>query len=140
MAIQYSSDLSRAEPGLLRGFFEGWPNPPSPETHLEVLRGSSHVVLAMDAGEIVGFVNAISDGVLSAYLPLLEVRPAYRGRGIGSELVRRILEQLEDLYMVDLSCDPELAPFYQRFGLVSGHAMLRRDYSVQSGRREGSHA
>jgi GNAT superfamily N-acetyltransferase len=141
MAIQYSSDLTRATPERLAGFFQGWADPPSAETHVLTLRGSSHVVLAIDdaTGDVVGFVNAISDGVLAAYLPLLEVREAYRGQGIGSELVRRILQRLGDLYMVDLACDRELAPFYERFGLVSGHAMLRRNYPAQSGRRKGDH-
>jgi GNAT superfamily N-acetyltransferase len=135
MAIQYSSDLSRVTAGQLTGFFQGWPDPPSAEKHLEILHGSAHVLLAIDdtSGDVVGFVNAISDGVLAAYLPLLEVREAHRGSGIGSELVRRILDDLSDLYMVDLACDRELAPFYERFGLVSGHAMLRRNYAAQSG-------
>ena len=34
-----------------------------------------------DAGRVVGFVTAISDGVLSAYIPLLEVLPEYQGAG-----------------------------------------------------------
>lgn len=140
MAIQYSTDLVGITTGRLNGFFKGWPDPPSAETHLEILRGSSHVVLAVDGatGDVVGFVNAITDGVLSAYLPLLEVREDHRGRGIGSELVQRMLGLLGDLYMVDLTCDPELAAFYERFGLVSGHAMIRRRYAAQSGR--GGHA
>ncbi len=70
-----------------------------------------HVVLAVDGVAVVGFITAISDGLLAAYVPLLEVRPEYRGRGIGSELVRRMVGRLEDLYMVDLVCDPELESF-----------------------------
>ena len=66
---------------------------------------------------MVGFITAISDGVLSAFIPLLEVLPA-PGPGIGSELVRRMLSELEDFYMVDLVCDPELEPFYRRFELI----------------------
>ena len=69
--------------------------------------------LALDGDAVVGFVTAASDGVLSAFIPLLEVLPAYRDRGIGAELVRRLLGQLDDLYMVDLCCDADrlrLAP------------------------------
>ena len=77
-------------------------------------------MLAREArtGRVVGFVTAISDGVLSAFIPLLEVLPAHQGQGIGSELVRRMLSELEDFYMVDLVCDPELEPFYRRFELI----------------------
>ena len=116
MTIEYADSLDGVEPGHLQGFFVGWPNPPSPERHLEVLRGSAAVVLARDGGNVVGFVNAISDGVLSAYIPLLEVLPDYQGRGIGSELVGRLVTRLESLYMVDLCCDAELEPFYLRLG------------------------
>ena len=36
--------------------------------------------------QIVGFITAISDGVLSAYIPFLEVFPAYKSKGNGKEL------------------------------------------------------
>ena len=114
--IEYTDSLEGVEPPQLEGFFVGWPSPPSPERHLELLRGSAAVVLARDGDAVVGFVTAISDGVLSASIPLLEVLPAYRGRGIGSELVRRLLAALDGLYMIDLSCDAELEPFYARLG------------------------
>jgi ribosomal protein S18 acetylase RimI-like enzyme len=116
--IVYEDDASAVAPELLEGFFVGWPSPPSRERHLELLRGSAHVLLAREEdGRVVGFVTAISDGVLSAYIPLLEVLPEYQGRGIGTELMRRMLAKLRGLYMVDLSCDAALEPFYRRLGL-----------------------
>lgn len=115
--IEYTESLDGVEPRHLEGFFVGWPQPPSPERHLEVLRGSAAVVLARDGERVVGFVTAVGDGVLSAYIPLLEVLPEHQGRGIGSELMQRVLEKLGDLYMVDLCCDAELEAFYRRFGL-----------------------
>ena len=134
--IEYREDVNGVQPVHLQGFFEGWPSPPDAQTHLALLRGSSHVVLAVDAGpgQVVGFISAVSDGVLAAYVPLLEVLPAWRGRGIGSELVRRLFARFENLYMVDLVCDPELEGFYRRFGLVPANAMIRRNFAVQSGR------
>lgn len=136
--IAYRSSLDGIDAAALAGFFEGWPSPPSAETHVRILRGSSAFVLAVDEtdGRVVGFVTAISDGVLSAYLPLLEVRPEHRGRGIGRELVRRVLDALKGLYMVDLSCDPELRAFYEELGFREGTAMMRRNYEAQSGLEE----
>ena len=73
--IEYRDSAEGLRESQLAGFFEGWPDPPSPETHLRILRQSSEVLLAIDTttGEVVGFITAISDGVLSAYIPLLEV-------------------------------------------------------------------
>lgn len=132
--FRYTTSTEGIRPHQLTGFFIGWPNPPSPERHLAVLRGSSHVVLAIDdAGDrVVGFINAVSDGVLSAYIPLLEVLPEYQGRGIGAELIRRMLDLLRDFYMIDLLCDPELQPYYERFGMRRATGMLLRNYNRQS--------
>jgi ribosomal protein S18 acetylase RimI-like enzyme len=127
--ISYTDSLDGITPGRLRGFFVGWPvDPPTSELHLRILQGSSRVILAVDdqTGNVVGFITAITDGVLTGFIPLLEVLPEYRGRGIGSELVRRMLEQLRGLRTVDLMCDPELQPFYARFGMVPSHGMVVR--------------
>jgi GNAT superfamily N-acetyltransferase len=75
---------------------------------------------------VAGFVTAVTDGVLAAYIPLLEVRPEWRGQGIGTELMRRILDRLSGLYMIDLVCDPGLLPFYARLGLQPYSAAIRR--------------
>jgi ribosomal protein S18 acetylase RimI-like enzyme len=133
--IRYTESLEGIEPQDLDGFFVGWPNPPSPETHLRLLNGSDHVVLAIDEriGRVVGFITAISDGVLSAYIPHLEVLPEYQGQGIGSELMRQMLNRLRTLYMVDLLCDEEVQPFYERLGMRRALGMAARNYDRQSG-------
>lgn len=133
--IRYQDTLEGVTAGQLRGFFVGWPSPPSPATHLRLLHGSQHVILAIDetAGTVVGFITALSDGVLSAYIPHLEVLPPYRGQGIGSELVRQMLGRLRQLYMVDLICDSELQPFYARLGMRPWIGMVVRNYDRQSG-------
>ena len=126
--IEYTGSLDGVEAEHLQGFFDRWPSPPAPDRHLELLRGSYRIVLARETGspQIVGFANAISDGVLYAFIPLLEVLQSHRGRGIGSELVRRLLEELKHFYAVDLMCDPELQPFYDRFGMHRATGMIIR--------------
>ena len=133
--IRYTDSIDGISPSQLRGFFVGWPNPPSPETHLRLLGGSSHVVLAVDdaTGDVIGFVSAISDGVLAAFIPFLEVLPSYQSLGIGSELMRRILADLRRLYAADLLCDIELQSYYERFGMRRASGMLLRNYDRQSG-------
>lgn len=91
------------------------------------------MVLALDEGKVVGFINAISDGVLSAYIPLLEVLLEYQQRGIGSELVGLMLAKLGDFYMVDLLCESQLQPFYARLGMRPAVGIPLRDHAKQSG-------
>ena len=132
--ISYQTTITGITPAMLAGFFVGWPNPPDGATHLRFLEGSQHRVLALADGRVVGFVTAISDGVLCAYIPLLEVLPAYQGQGIGSELVRRLLAELDGLYAIDLMCDVELQPFYEHLGFQCSQGMIRRNYEHQAGR------
>ena len=127
--IDYTDSLDGIEPRHVAGFFVGWPHPPSPETHLRLLAGSDHIELAIDreTGQVVGFVTALTDGVLSGFIPLLEVLPAYQGRGIGRALMTRMLERLGALPNVDLLCDPDVVPFYERLGMKpAGGMVLRR--------------
>ncbi len=56
-----------------------------------------------------------------------------RARGIASQLVNRLLEQLDGLYMIDTACDDDLVPFYQRFGMRRGNSMILRNHERQNG-------
>jgi ribosomal protein S18 acetylase RimI-like enzyme len=134
--IRYTDDLSEVRPDMLRGFFVGWPRHPSPAQHLAVLRGSYRAVIALDdtadADLIAGFVTMISDGVLTAFIPWLEVLPGYQDQGIGTELMRRVLAGTERFYSVDLVCDAELVPYYKRFGMLgTSGAVLRRPEALE---------
>ena len=133
--ITYTDSIKGRTPESLKGFFVGWPNPPSPEKHLELLAGSDEIVLAIDEddGQVVGFVTAISDGILSAYIPLLEVLPGYQKQGIGRELMRRMQEKLDGFYMVDLISDERVRPFYEKFGMRASCGMCIRRFDKQSG-------
>lgn len=133
--IRYTRTTEGITADRLRGFFVDWPNPPSPDTHLRLLAESDEIVLAIDdeTGNVVGFVTALTDGVLSAYIPLLEVLPAYQRRGIGTKLMRLVLHRLGELYMVDLCTEEEMRPFYERFGMEAMVGMAMRNHERQSG-------
>lgn len=131
--ISYSGDIGDLTEEDLAGFFVGWPRKPTPAQHLAVLRGSYRVVLARSGGRVAGFVNMISDGVLTAFIPWLEVRREFQGQGIGAELMRRIVTEAEHLYSVDLTCDEELRPYYERLGMTALTGMGLRHHSTLRG-------
>ncbi|PAD31735.1 MULTISPECIES: GNAT family N-acetyltransferase [Paenibacillus] len=136
MRISYRSNLDGiGVEQLSEHFFDGWPNPPSKATFLRLLEQSYATELAVDdeTGKVIGFIQAISDGVLSAYIPLLEVVPEFQGKGIGTTLTERMLKRLQGLYMIDLLCDTETQPFYQKQGMRRASGMMVRHYSNQNG-------
>ncbi|HEX6290402.1 MAG TPA: GNAT family N-acetyltransferase [Herpetosiphonaceae bacterium] len=131
--IRYTHSTETLTASQLEGFFSHWLHRPSSETLLRMLNGSDYLVLAIDTDteRVVGYITAISDGVSCAYIPHLEVLEARRGEGIGSELVRRMLDRLQHLYMIDLMCDADLQPFYARLGLRPSSGMSIRNFERQ---------
>ncbi len=131
--ITYTDSLEGITADKLRGeFFAGWSRALTPETHLRTLIGCDGVVLAIDSesGNVVGYVTMISDGVLSAFIPNIEVLKAYQGQGIGTELMRRMFEKLKTIPNIDLMCDPDVQPFYARLGMQPLGGMAIRKFDI----------
>lgn len=132
--VQYTDSATDLDEAAVTGLFGYWGNPPAAVDILRILRGSDHVVLAVDdeSGRVIGYITAITDGVSAAYIPHLEVRREWQGQGIGSELARRMLATLSHLYMIDLICDEDLQPFYARLGFRPWTGMILRNYARQA--------
>ncbi len=129
--IRYQESYEGVTAEQLTGFFTHWYHPRTPAEHLAILQGSNYVVLAVDeqSGQAVGFVTALTDGVQAAFISLLEVLPDYQGRGIGSELMNRVLKKFRHLPAIDLTCNPDMQPFYARFGMKPSVGAVLRTYS-----------
>lgn len=134
-SVFFRSDLDSVRSEQLQGFFVGWPDPPCPQRHLEILKASHGVELAVheNTGQVVGFINVISDGIFSAFIPLLEVLPDYQGQGIGKQLVENIVRRYQHLYMLDLCCDEAVVPFYESVAFHRVVGLVRRNFEHQSG-------
>ena len=128
--IHYTDSIKDLTPEMLEGFFAGWLKPPSAQKRLETLANSDYVLLAIDdsSSNVIAFISAISDG-LCAYIPLLEVLPEYRSRGLGKELVRRMFAILKDHDTIDLCCDKELQSFYTACGMTPITGMIKKNYA-----------
>ncbi len=77
----------------------------------QLVRGSLYVVSAWDGTRLVGFARAISDGAFNAYISTVAVLPAYQKRGIGRELIRRLLDGRDGVQFV-LHANQRAYPFY----------------------------
>ena len=125
--IWYTNDINKITVQNLQGFFVGWAKPPTSEQHYDHLSNCAFFVAALDKERVVGFISALSDRVGCAYIPLIEVLPDYQKQGIGTELMRRMLEILKDISNIDLMCDENVQSFYERFGMkkLSGMGIRR---------------
>ncbi|MEM6432187.1 MAG: GNAT family N-acetyltransferase [Deinococcota bacterium] len=127
--IEHRDSTANIEPRQLTEFFQDWLSLLSSEKHLEMLNKSDIVILAFDteANRVVGFVTALTDFVQAAFISLLEVIPSYREQGIGTELMKRMLARLENVTAIDLTCNPELQPFYARLNMLPSVGMIIRN-------------
>jgi ribosomal protein S18 acetylase RimI-like enzyme len=57
-----------------------------------LIREAQRVVGVFDRDRQVGFARAFTDGVTLVYLADVYVLPEYRGRGVGAQLVREMIE------------------------------------------------
>ena len=121
MAIKYRDIKDFSENDLRRLFLSvNWSSGHYPAKLVAAMKNSGSVFTAWDGDEIVGLINALDDGVMTAYVHYLLINPAYQGKGIGKELVRLITERYEDyLRIVIVAYDKEIG-FYEHCGFEVG--------------------
>lgn len=130
MMIEYIDTLDNLEAFLLEGFCDGWKKPLSTVQLSAVINNSTFKVLAVDLSEkkVVGIITALSDQVNWAFIPYIEVLPTYQKQGIGRELMHRMLAKLNHINCIDLTCDPDMQAFYEKFGMLKSEGMVIRNY------------
>ncbi len=82
----------------------------------QLVRGSLYVVSAWEDDQLLGFARAISDGAANAYISTVAVLPEYQKRGIGRELIRRLLDGRDYVQFV-LHANETAYPFYLHLDL-----------------------
>lgn len=78
----------------VRGFLSeaGWrQRVADPEKFAKMLGHTGRTVVAFDGARVVGFARALCDEVSNGYISMVAVAPDRRGRGVGRELVRRLI-------------------------------------------------
>ena len=99
---------------------EGWWIESNDDVDLvkQIIAGSHCFMIVEDEGRVKGMGRAISDGVSDAYLQDVAVDKAFRGRGIGKEIILRLVNQLnhDGVNWIGLIAERESHPFYERMG------------------------
>ena len=91
-----------------------WPSLSDPAVVLKVCTApGSSAYTAVDDGEVVGFAQALGDGILQSHLSFLAVHPDHRRRGIG-RLLTVATFQATGTKRMDLITDQAQA-FYETF-------------------------
>lgn len=115
MNIEYRNSQSFS-PEQLRELFLSveWESGEHPEKLVVAMKNSGTVFSAWDGNKLVGLVNALDDGAMTAYIHFLLVNPEYHNRGIGSELLRLTTERYKDYLRIVLVAYSGKIEFYQK--------------------------
>lgn len=93
-----------------------WSSGHYPEKLTTAMKNFETVYSAWDGEKLVGMICAMDDGVMTAYVHYLLIRPEYQGKAIGRRLVEMIKEKYADyLRIVCIAYDTELS-FYENCG------------------------
>ena len=85
------------------------------------------VVGLYDGDRQIGFCRAATDGVSFVYLADVYVLEEYRGRGLGEELVREMVERGEHAHLKWLLHTSDMHPLYRKLGFdVPGPKVMER--------------
>lgn len=93
-----------------------WSAADKPELLQAGLCNSDSLVTAWTDDRLVGLGNALSDGHLVVYFPHLLVHPEFQSRGVGSEILRRLLGRYEGFHQQIVVSDARAVEFYRRHG------------------------
>jgi GNAT superfamily N-acetyltransferase len=83
---------------------------------MRALKRSHSVVTAWVKSSLVGLGNAISDGSLVVYYPHLLVLPEFQGRGIGRQLMKRLMNRYRGFHQHILVAEAKAVSFYRKCG------------------------
>ena len=117
--IELDDDPNRIDVDAVHDFLSNqayWAKGRPRETVERTVREASRVVGLYADGRQIGFARAFTDGVSVVYLADVYVLPAYRGRGLGVELVREMVEGSQWTDRGWLLHTRDANDLYRRFG------------------------
>jgi len=119
MPITYQNEKNFT-PAELEELFRSvnWSSGHYPEKLVTAMANSSTVYTARDSGKLVGLVNTLDDGAMTAYIHFLLVNPNYQNQKIGFKLVELVKEQYKDYLRIVLVAYNDELPFYKKCGFT----------------------
>jgi GNAT superfamily N-acetyltransferase len=119
--LELDDDPARVDVDAVHDFLANtsyWAEGRPRETVQRLVREAERVVGLYDGGRQVGFARAFTDGTAIAYLADVYVLPEYRGRGLGVELVREMVERGPYADVKWILHTRDAHDLYRRFGFA----------------------
>jgi predicted GNAT family acetyltransferase len=89
-----------------------------PDALATVFGNSMFRCFAYSGRTLVAAGRALADGVDCAYIADVAVHPGHQGRGLGAEVIRRLVALADGHKKIILYANPGTEPFYARLGFL----------------------
>lgn len=93
-----------------------WTKTRTPEQIAWMLKSTPLILAAFDSDRLIGVARVITDDLFRAYIEDVIVDEAFRGQGIGRELMEHLMDRLVHVEEITFNCEEHLIPFYEKFG------------------------
>ena len=95
------------------------------ERFRRMMDNAGRTIAAWAGDELVGFGRALCDEVSNGYLSMIVVAETHRGRGIGTEIVRRLMGDDPDITWV-LRAGRDSRGFWEKLGFQLSEIAMER--------------
>ena len=100
----------------------GWTNYLERTDILKESYANSLCVLgAYDADRLIGIIRAVGDGLTIVFIQDIVVLPEYQRKGVGTKLLKAVVEKYKDVYQMELLTDntEKTKAFYRSAGFTA---------------------
>lgn len=86
----------------------------------DAMKNSWYILSVYHEDRLIGTGRVVSDGIIVGYITGLIVHPDYRNRGIGRDILQKLIAKCKQSYLViQLLATDNSITFYQRLGFQS---------------------